>query len=296
MASAELERLRMQLTAVPFDAAQSLTDARAGIDALGDSYAVPDGVKIESTELGGTPAERLTFDDNGPVVLYLHGGGYVIGSPKSHRHVTGLLAQLIKGVVIALDYRLAPEAPFPAALDDALRAFRELVGLFPPKRCAVVGDSAGGGLTFSTLVAAHESGLAMPACAVGISPWVNLTTDSASYDRLAAHDPVLSREVVEYFAPRYAGNRNRNDPRLSPLFAKLDGLPPTLIQIGDRECFLGDAVGMHEALIAAGVDTEIAIWKEMFHVWHLHWPVLREGRDAVSEAAAFIMRRTAISP
>jgi acetyl esterase/lipase len=106
----------------------------------------------------------------------------------------------------------------------------------------------------------------MPACAVGISPWVNLNTDSASYDRLAAQDPVLSREVVEYFAPRYAGNRNRNDPRLSPLFAKLDGLPPTLIQIGDRECFLGDAVGMHEALIAAGVDTEIAIWKEMFHV------------------------------
>jgi monoterpene epsilon-lactone hydrolase len=290
MAAAELEQVRKLLTAVPFNAAQPVAAARAGIDSLGDSFVIPAGVKVESVELGGTPAQRLTADGNGPVLLYLHGGGYVIGSSKSHHHVTGLLAQQMKGVVYSLDYRLAPEAPFPAARDDAVGALGTLLGRYGPARCAVAGDSAGGGLSFATLVAARDAGLPMPACVVGISPWVNLGTESGSYDRLKGLDPVLSRDVVEYFAPRYAGDRNRRDPGLSPLFAEVVGLPPTLIQIGDRECFLGDAVAMHEALIAAGVDTQLAVWKEMFHVWHLYWPMLSEGRAAVDEAAQFVAK------
>jgi len=293
MASAELDQVLRLFAAAPFDPERPVATARAGIDALGETFAPPPDVAIETVELGNRPAERSIARADGPVVLYLHGGGYVIGSPKSHRHATALLAQQIDGVVYSLDYRLAPEAPFPAAVEDATRALADLLGRNAPSKCAIAGDSAGGGLGFATLVAARDAGTAMPACMVGISPWVNLGTESASYDRLAGLDPVISRTVVEYFAPRYARERSRRDPLLSPLFANLEGLPPTLIQIGDRECFLGDAVAMHEALIAAGVDSELAVWKEMFHVWHLYWPMLNEGRAALDQAARFIVRHTA---
>jgi acetyl esterase/lipase len=185
-----------------------------------------------------------------------------------------------------LDYRLAPEHPFPAAL----AAYDELIRRHDAPSVAVGGDSAGGGLSFATLVAARDRTLAMPGCVVGISPWVNLGTENPSYDRLAAVDPMLSREVIGYFAPRYAAGADVRDPRLSPLFARLQGLPPTLIQIGDREAFFGDATAMHECLIGAGVDSELVVWKGMFHVWHLYWPMLAEGRRAIAEIAAFVRR------
>lgn len=293
MAKPDLERVRKLVEAAPFGGTQTVAAARLGFDALGDMFEAPKGLTIEPSSLGGVAAERLVADSAGPAVLYLHGGGYVIGSLKSHRHVSGLLAKRIRGVVYALDYRLAPEAPFPAAFDDALAACREMLKRHGPGRCAIAGDSAGGGLSFATLGAGRDAGMPMPACLVAISPWVNLGTESHSYDRLARLDPIVSREVVEYFAPRYVGSGSRRDPRVSPLFAHLAGLPPTLIQIGDRECFLGDAAAMHESLLAAGVDSELAVWKEMFHVWHLYWPMLDDGRAAIEQAAEFIVRHCA---
>jgi len=278
------------LKSAPFDAAQPVPVARGFLDGLGDAFAPPDGLTIEATRLGGRPAERIVADPAGPVVLYLHGGGYVIGSLKSHRHLAGLLAREVGGSVVLLDYRLAPEDPFPAALDDALAAWRELAGRERPERCAIAGDSAGGGLAFATVVAARDAGLPLPGALVGISPWVNLGAENPSYDRLAAVDPLLSREVCAYFAPRYAGTTQVRDPRISPLFARLEGLPPTLIQIGDREVFFGDATDMHEKLVAAGTDATLAVWKEMFHVWHLYWPMLEDGRAAIAEIGRFVSR------
>jgi acetyl esterase/lipase len=248
-------------------------------------------VAIEAATLGGRPVERLVADPAGPTVLYLHGGGYVIGSLKSHRHLAGLLAKEARGTVITLDYRLAPEAPFPAALDDARAAWGALAATTAPGRCAIAGDSAGGGLAFATAIAARDAGMPLPGAIVGISPWVNLGTENPSYDRLGAVDPLLSREVVAYFAPRYVPDGDLRDPRVSPLFADLRGLPPTLIQIGDREVFFGDAADMHEHLIAAGVDATLAVWKEMFHVWHLYWPMLSDGRDAIAEIGAYVAAR-----
>jgi acetyl esterase/lipase len=129
-----------------------------------------------------------------------------------------------------------------------------------------------------------------------LSPWVNLGSEDESYDKLGPLDPLLSREVTEYFASRYLGNAPHTHPMASPLFADLRGLPPVLIQIGDRECFFGDAARLHEALIAAGVDSELSVWKEMFHVWHLYWPVLSEGRKALERVSDFVVRHLHRSP
>ena len=298
MTTSELDQVLAMVRAAPFTSDQPVATARAGMDSMGDAFPVPAGVTVETITLGGRPAERLTAEGqagagNGPVFLYLHGGGYVIGSPKSHRHLAAQLALETGGVVYVPDYRMAPEDPFPAAVDDGLAANAELVGRYDPRRLAVGGDSAGGGLAFATLLAARDKGLPMPGALVGISPWVNLGTENASYDRLAGVDPMLSRQVTAYFAPRYLGNTPVRDPAASPLFADLHGLPPTLIQIGDRECFFGDATDLHEVLLGAGVDSELVVWKQMFHVWHLYWPLLSEGRAAIAEIAAFVKGRCA---
>ncbi|WP_439815458.1 alpha/beta hydrolase [Zavarzinia sp. CC-PAN008] len=287
----ELAKVLAMLTAVPFDANQSVVEKRLAIDALADAFAPPHGVEFDSVLLGGVAAERQVARSGGPVVLYFHGGGYLIGSPRSHRHMTALLAQEIGGTVFSLDYRMAPEAPFPAAVEDAVKAWTDLAAREGAARVAFAGDSAGGGLTFAALVSARDKGLPLPACAIGISPWVNLGTENASYTALAAHDPMLSGTVADYFSVPYRDGVEVRHPLVSPLFANLSGLPPVLIQIGDREVFFGDACAMHQALIAADVDTELAVWKEMFHVWHLYWPMLAQGRAAVEQIAAFVRSR-----
>jgi phosphinothricin tripeptide acetyl hydrolase len=288
MPSAELAAIVQMLRAHPFKPGTPVGDLRAQIDRFGDSFPISDRVEVTGATLGGVPAERLVAGAEGPSVLYLHGGGYVMGSPKSHRHLAARLAEDLAGEVWVLDYRLAPEAPFPAALDDALAAYRDLtVG---GARVTLVGDSAGGGLAFATALAARAAGLPAPACVIGISPWVNAGAENESYDTLAAVDPMISRQMVEHFAPLYLGGHPTSEPLISPLFADLRGLPPVLIQIGDRECFFGDAARMHQALIAAGVDAELSVWKEMFHVWHLYWPMLAEGRAAISAIAGFVAR------
>lgn len=289
----DLDRLLAVFKALPFDLSQPVDKLRARMDRFAKLYQGPAEVKAETTQLGGVNAEKLTADPTGPVVLFLHGGGYVTGSSQSHRHLTSLLAKEIKGVVFALDYRLAPEAPFPAALDDASAAWAALAGRYSPGRCAIVGDSAGGGLSFAVALQAREAAQPMPACLVGLSPWVNLGTENPSYDRLAKVDLLLSRAAIDYYVPKYAPDHRLRDPLISPLFADLRGLPATLIQVGDHECFFGDAVAMHETLIGAGVASELTVWNRMFHVWHLHWPALDDGRAALEQAARFVTQNCA---
>ncbi len=288
MASAELDAILSAAGAAPFDPTAPVSVLRERMDRMSELFPAPAEVAVAEVALGGVPAERLVGGADGPIVLYFHGGGYVMGSPRSHRHLTAKLAADISGEVFSLDYRMGPEAPFPAAVEDAVAAYRELAKTSPRRDIFLAGDSAGGGLVFAAAIAIRDAGLPPPAGLVAISPWVNLGTENASYDQLAKADPMLSRVVCDYFSSRYLGGGSASDPAASPLFAKLEGLPRTLIQVGDRECFFGDAVLMHQALIAAGVDTELRVWKEMFHVWHLYWPVLAQGRDAVAEIAAFI--------
>lgn len=286
MASRELEALLPRLRAQPMDFNAGPASLRNSLDRMAEVFRMEDPPARSEVNLGGVRAERHTARAHGPHVLFVHGGGFVIGSPRSHRHLAARLAHEIGGIVDAIEYRLAPEAPFPAALEDVLKAYRALAAEVPAPP-ALAGDSAGGGLALSAAVALGGEPQA-PAAIVAISPWVNLACDNESYDWLAPGDPLLSREVTTYFATHYLAGAPRSDPRASPLFADLRGLPPVLIQVGDRECFLGDAVSLHQRLIAAGVDSELKIWKEMFHVWHLYWPILPEGQAALAEAGAFI--------
>ena len=291
MPSAELDAILKGARAAPFDPSVAESILRERMDRMSDLFPTPAEVAVTEVVLGGVAAERLVGGADGPIVLYLHGGGYVMGSPRSHRHLAAKLAAVISGEAFSLDYRMGPEAPFPAALDDAVAAYRELSGTSVPRDIFLVGDSAGGGLVFAAAIAIRDAGLPPPAGLVAISPWVNLGTENSSYDLLARADPMLSRMVCDYFSSRYLSGHPARDPAASPLFAKLEGLPRTLIQVGDRECFFGDAVLMHQSLIAAGVDTELRVWKEMFHVWHLYWPALAQGRDAIAEVATFMALR-----
>lgn len=288
MASRELAALLPKLRGNPFDLKASPAVLRDGLDQMADLFPIVDGPAPEIVTLGGVAAEHMRFGADGPAILFIHGGGFVIGSPRSHRHLAARLAEEVGGEIYVLDYRLAPEAPCPAALVDVVAAYEALVSAHPPHGVTLVGDSAGGGLVFSAAVAIRDRGLPPPNALVAISPWVNLGTGNPSYERLAQADPMLSRAVTDYFSSRYLAGRPADDPAASPLFAELLGLPPTLIQVGDRECFLGDAVDIHQRLIEARVDTELRVWKKMFHVWHLYWPMLPEGREAIAEAAAFI--------
>ncbi len=266
--------------------------ARLAVDALSHQFAPAEGVSVRESNLGELNAELAVFDEDGPIVLYFHGGGFVTGSCTSHRHLCSYLAKCVGGIVYSVDYRLAPEDPFPAALDDAVSAYQALIREFPHRSVSIAGDSAGGGLAFSCASYLRDSGEPMPACIVGLSPWVNLCTDNESYELLAEVDPLLSAEISEWHSKRYLDGMSAQDPRVSPLFADHVDFPPVLIQIGDREVFLGDAVLMHQKLLQAGVQSVLEIGPGLFHVWHLFWPALKEGRKALAQAGEFISRNS----
>ena len=153
---------------------------------------------------------------------------------------------------------------------------------------ALAGDSAGGNLVFAAAAALRDRGAPLPAALLALSPWPNLDSGDEAFDLLAPLDPLLSREVADWHATRYLGGAPATDPRASPLFADLSGLPPTLIQAGDREVFFGDVARLHLRLLAAGVDAQLQVWPRMIHVWHLHWPVLEEGSTALADGARFV--------
>jgi phosphinothricin tripeptide acetyl hydrolase len=225
-------------------------------------------------------------------VLYLHGGGYVIGSPRSHRHLAAAIARAAGTAVLLADYRLAPEHPFPAALDDAVAAYQWLLGHgLAPGRIVVAGDSAGGGLTVATLLALRDRGLPRPAGGVCISPWVDLTCSGATYATKAAVDPIVTRESVAMMAQAYAGAGDPKAPLLSPLYADLRGLPPLLVQVGSDEVLLDDALGLGERARAAGVDVTVEEWPAMIHVWHWFLPMLAEAERAVGVIGSFVRAR-----
>jgi epsilon-lactone hydrolase len=225
------------------------------------------------------------------VVLYLHGGGYVGGSTAMYRSVTTAFALRCGARVFALDYRLAPEHPFPAALDDAVTAYRWLLGQgIAASNIVVAGDSAGGGLTLSTLLAVRELGLPRPAGAVMIAPWVDLLSTGDSVRANAASDDVIVADNGEHLLARaYMGGGALDDPRASGLYADLTGLPPMLIHVSAIEILRDDSVRLDAKARAAGVDSSLRIWDGLPHVWHL-FRVLPETRQAFDDIAAFVNR------
>jgi acetyl esterase/lipase len=252
--------------------------------------------KCETVDAGGVPAEWVSAPgcDTTRAVLYLHGGGYAIGSLNTHRRLAYDISAASSARVLLVDYRLAPEHPFPAAIDDAAAAWCWLLGQgFAPGRLAIAGDSAGGGLAIATLVNLRDNALGLPACAVAISPWVDLEGLGNSITTRAAQDPMVQKDGLLWMAGMYLQGRDARTPLAAPLHADLKGLPPVLVQVGTAETLLDDAIRIAERMHAAGVEARLAVWPNMLHVFPLFAPILSEGRDGCIEIGAFIRSKTA---
>src|SRR5262245_57487061 len=263
MSQRGIDVVRAHLAKLPPTASMTIEERRAQYDKAERVFATPSDVAIERVTAPVQPAEWLTPPGARPsaVVLYLHGGGYVIGSPRSHRHLAAAIARASAARALLLDYRLAPEQPFPAALDDALAAYEWLLAHgIASRHLVIAGDSAGGGLTVATLLALRDRGRPLPAAGVCISPWVDLTCSGASYASKAAVDPIVTRDSVDMMAKAYAGTGEPKAPLLSPLFADLRGLPPLLVQVGSDEVLLDDALGLAERARRAGVEVAVEEW------------------------------------
>lgn len=246
---------------------------------------------------GPLRGEWLTRVDGGhaATILYLHGGGYYFCSPQTHRAASFGLAARSGARVFSLDYRLAPEHPFPAALDDALAAYRRLIeDGAKPESIVIAGDSAGGGLTVSTLIALRDLSAPMPAAGVCISPWVDFEAEGESMSSRASKDPLVSRDMILNIARMYVGEAGSlREPLAAPINAHLNDLPPLFIQVGDAETLLDDSTRLADRAKAAGVDATLQIWDEMPHVWHLAAPTLPEGQEAIDQIGEFVRARTA---
>lgn len=289
MASKELNALRAQLERSPFSS--DLGEARAAYEQMGLAFPVGDGVEVTRTTIAGRPVEfaaPLESPASNRIVLYLHGGGYSLGSCNTHRHVAAEICRQINTRVYLPEYRLAPEHPLPAALDDAIAAYRHLLELAPAGGIALAGDSAGAGLVVATLVALRDAALPLPAAAYCMSPWADLRCNSETMTLKADEDPLASPELLHLMATRYLERTDPADPRASPVLADLSGLPPFLIQVGSAEVLLDDAIALARALGLAGVDTRLEIWPEMVHVWQCFYPALPEGRAALERGCEFI--------
>ena len=223
------------------------------------------------------------------VVLFFHGGGYSLGSARSHRALGKRIAFAARARVVLPDYRLAPEHVFPAAVEDALASYRWLLATgVEPERIAVGGDSAGAGLALALLVSLRDAGAPLPACAVLLSPFADLECRGESYSTLAVLDPIVSREMGLGMGKVYIGDRKPSDPLASPVHAALAGLPPLLIQVGSREVVLDDARAIERHAREAGVLAKLDLWQGMIHVWHLFASVLEDGQRAIEDLGSFI--------
>jgi len=255
-----------------------------------------DRMRFERVSASGVPAHWFRWEgaDASRVVLYLHGGGYCIGSVGSHRDIIARLCLASGATALALDYRLAPEHPFPAQVDDALAAYRWLLAQgVDPAKLVVAGDSAGGGLTLSTLVALRDAGDRLPAAGVAFSPWVDLEVTGASMRENIRYDYV-SGDTLRALARHFVGPRgDLRAPLASPLHADLRGLPALLVQAGAVETLLDDARRIADRARAAGVDVTLEIEPDMIHVWHSFAAILEPGRAALARAGAFVRARTA---
>jgi phosphinothricin tripeptide acetyl hydrolase len=294
MADRGIDVVLAHLAKLPPSDSLTTAERRAQYERAERAFPTPPDVKVERVNAPAAPAEwlRPPSAEPGRVVLYLHGGGYVIGSPRSHRHLAAAIAGAAGASALLLDYRLAPEHPYPAAVEDATAAYRWLLDqAIAPEHIVIAGDSAGGGLTVATLLALREARVPLPAGGVCISPWVDLTCGGASYRTMADADPIVRRAEVEEMARAYLGVTPPRTPLASPLFADLRDLPPLLIHVGSDEVLLDDAVQLAERAKAAGVDATLEIYDHMIHVWHWFLPMLDEAHAAVETIGRFVRSR-----
>jgi acetyl esterase/lipase len=269
-----------------------LVEKRAGIDAALGAVPLAEGTTATDRTLGGVPVVDVVADAGGPVVLYLHGGGFRMGSAIAYRSYGSHLAKAVGGRVVVVDYRLAPEHPFPAAPDDVAAVYAAL--LAEAGSIVVAGDSAGGNLSAGLVLSARRRDLPDPVGVVCCSPWADLTNSASTYETMAEVDQLFSLASATEASTAYlAGGTDPKDPIASPVFGDWSGGPPTLIQVGELEVLLDDAATLATALRHGGVDVRHRVYAGMPHVWQLGYPALPQAVEAVDEIAAFVREVTA---
>ena len=293
MVSNEMEQIIGRLKVVQAGMTEySVEGTRTSFDLLASLFELPKDVKYEPVNVEGISAEWVIPPgvDTQYVILYLHGGGYVAGSIRTYRELATRIGQVSKARVLILDYRLAPEHPFPAAVEDATAAYHWLLAVegIEPEHMVIAGDSAGGGLTLACLVKLRDAGIALPAGAVCLSPATDLALTGESIRKNAKLDPFLTPELVKFLVGEYLGEADPRNPLASPLYADLKGLPPLFIQVGTDEILLDDSVRFAERAKAAGVNVTLDVWQDMIHIFAIFAALTPEGRQGVKRIGEFI--------
>jgi monoterpene epsilon-lactone hydrolase len=292
--SQQLETVIQMLRSRPTREELTLEEQREGFEVIAKLFPVAPDVRREPVNAGGVKAEWLEAPGaaGNRTVLYLHGGGYVMGSLDTHRQLAARISRAANARCLSVDYRLAPEHPFPAAVEDATAAYRWLLGIdMEPSRVVIAGDSAGGGLTVATLLALREAGAPLPAGAVCLSPWVDLEGIGESATTKADVDPIIDTGLLIEMGRLYLGGADPRTPLAAPLYADLHGLPPLLIQVGTAEALLDDSTRLAERARAAGVDVTLDPWEDMIHVWQFFAEMLPEGQEAIDRIGEFARKR-----
>lgn len=292
---AAILRLTLKATLLPaFRAGRPIDQQRRRLARVTRLTLPPRGVEYRAAECGGIPGESVSARDSKPAgrtLLYLHGGGYCLGSPATHRVITGHLALQCAACVFAADYRLAPEHPFPAAVDDAVAAYRGLLTEgYAPGDISIAGDSAGGGLSVATAVRLRELGVPLPRALVLFSPWVDLAL--AALVPPPSGDIMITKPWIEECARFYLAGKQACEPLASPITADLRGLPRTLIQVGTDEVLLSDSRRLHAALVAAGVAATLQEYPRRWHVFQANAGLLADANRALGSAAEFMRSGT----
>lgn len=291
MSQQQRDALDRLLREAPLDLGGEVDQQRAIFEQMMAAIPIPEDVTTSTDTLGGVPVISVDVEgaDSDAVIFYLHGGAYAIGTAASSVGLASDLARRAGTKLVTVDYRLAPEHPYPAAIDDAVAAYRGLLDAgVPASRIAIAGESAGGGLAAATLIALRDAGVPLPVAAVLMSPWADLTLSGPSLSTKAELDPALTPDGLARRADDYAPNSDRNNVLISPVFADLGGLPPLLIQAGSHEILLDDAIRLAARGAADDVAVRLEITPGVPHVFQGFAAILDEGDDALTRAGNFL--------
>jgi acetyl esterase/lipase len=273
----------------------SVQESRAGFEAMAGLFGAPQELQSETVDAGGVPGQWIDMPESSPdrLVYYLHGGGYVIGSVATHRGLVARLARSSGARALAIDYRLAPEHPFPAALEDSVAAYRfALASGFDPSKVVIAGDSAGGGLTLATLLALRDAGDPLPAAAVCLSPWTDLEGTGASALDPQTRDPMIQLDGLREMGRHYLGNADPKHPHAAPLYARYEGLPPLFLLVGTRELLYDDTTRVAERARTDGVDVTLEVGEGLIHVWPFFGDQVPESVESVARIGDFVRKHS----
>lgn len=297
MSDLQMKTIRNMLRESGGSKGMTIAQRRESMASMTEVLPIPANTEISKVD-GAVQGEWVTTGKTNPqrTILYLHGGAYIAGAPKTHRSLVAALCNSCQSRAFVAQYRLAPEHPYPAAVEDAVAAYKWLLespemavfGEDAAKHITVAGDSAGGALSLAMLVSAREQGLPMPAAAVCMSPWADLSCSGVGYSTRAESDPITDGDNISDLAKIYLNGEDPKSPLASPAFADLSGLPPLLIQVGSDEVLMGDSLLVEARAHDCGTKATLEIWAGMVHVWHAFYPMLSEGQDAIDRIGSFL--------